>query len=175
MLSHGEVGLADVARFANRQHRSRRAALAGRRTLELLELGHGPRGTAVGRLDVEGVLPDDGFGKAFQIGILIAVIGSLCYVATWETMFYGSNVGEKIRWPPFLQVVDAEPATKPRMMRKVAEMLKFQELYRSNPLFNVAMTLIQAFPVGLVITLVSAGVLSRKREESNRLLETVKA
>ena len=40
---------------------------------------------------------------------------------------------------------------------------EFQELYR-NPLVNVAFTLLEPLPVGLVFTLVSAGVLSRRRE-----------
>ena len=31
-----------------------------------------------------------------------------------------------------------------------------------NPLFNVAMTFIEPFPVGLVITLISAGILRKK-------------
>ena len=38
-----------------------------------------------------------GFAKAFQVGILIAGIGSMCYVATWEVLFYGSTVGESDR------------------------------------------------------------------------------
>jgi hypothetical protein len=35
-------------------------------------------------------------------------------------------------------------------------------MYR-NPAYNAAMTLLEPLPVGLVIALVSAGVLSRKR------------
>jgi hypothetical protein len=105
------------------------------------------------------------FGKAFQVGILIAVIGSVCYVATWEVLFYGSSVGEKV----LAQMVAQEQtrsANQAENDAKVAEMKKFQELYRSNPLVNVALTFIEVFPVGLVITLVSAGVLSRKRERT---------
>jgi hypothetical protein len=112
-----------------------------------------------------------GFGKAFQVGILIAVIGSLCYVATWEVLFYGSDVGEKV----LAQMVAQERTRSPNQQEneaKVAEMLKFQELYRSNPLVNAAMTFIEAFPVGLVITLVSAGVLSRKRSATVSTLQT---
>jgi hypothetical protein len=104
------------------------------------------------------------FGKAFQVGILIAVIGSVCYVATWEVLFYGSSVGEKV----LAQMVAQEKtrsANQAENDAKVAEMKKFQELYRSNPLVNVALTFIEVFPVGLVITLVSAGVLSRGRRE----------
>ena len=112
-----------------------------------------------------------GFIKAFQVGILIAGIGSMCYVATWEVLFYGSTVGEKV----LAQMVAQERTRSPNQQEndaKVAEMLKFQELYRSNPWFNIAMTFIEAFPVGLVITLVSAGALSRKRSATVSTLQT---
>jgi hypothetical protein len=33
-----------------------------------------------------------------------------------------------------------------------------------NPLFNAAMTFIEPFPIGLAITLISAGVLRRKSQ-----------
>src|SRR4029077_3788775 len=29
-----------------------------------------------------------GFGRAFKVGILIALIASVCYVATWEAIYY---------------------------------------------------------------------------------------
>jgi hypothetical protein len=38
---------------------------------------------------------------------------------------------------------------------------KYKEVY-DNPLFNAAMTFIEPFPIGLVITLISAAVLRRK-------------
>ena len=41
---------------------------------------------------------------------------------------------------------------------------KFAELYK-NPLINVAMTFMEPLPVALIISLVSAGVLSRKKKE----------
>ena len=105
-----------------------------------------------------------GFGRAFQVGILIAVIGSLCYVATWEVMFYGSDVGEKVL-AQMLEKEKTRGANQAEIDANVAKMKKFHELYH-NPVVNSAMTFIEAFPVGLVITLVSAGVLSRKRRPS---------
>ena len=41
------------------------------------------------------------------------------------------------------------------------DMEKMKEMYK-NPLINVAMTFIEPFPVGLVVTLVSAGILRRR-------------
>ncbi|MDB4890549.1 MAG: hypothetical protein JWL61_2404 [Gemmatimonadetes bacterium] len=104
-----------------------------------------------------------GFVRAFQVGILIAMIGSMCYVATWEVLFYGSSVGEKV----LAQMIEKEKtrgANQAENDANVAKMRKFHEQYH-NPFINSALTFIEAFPVGLVITLVSAGVLSRKRKE----------
>ena len=41
-------------------------------------------------------------------------------------------------------------------------MAKFKEMYK-NPLMNIALTLIEPLPVGLVFTVFTAVVLSRKR------------
>jgi hypothetical protein len=38
---------------------------------------------------------------------------------------------------------------------------KYKELYK-NPLYNAALTFIEPFPIGLVITLLSAAVLRKK-------------
>jgi hypothetical protein len=44
---------------------------------------------------------------------------------------------------------------------QVAAILRSQQLYQ-NPLVNMAYTFIEPFPVGLIITLVSAAVLRKK-------------
>jgi hypothetical protein len=106
-----------------------------------------------------------GFGRAFQVGILITLIASVCYVATWEVLFFKgpSNFGEKYS-AAMIEKAKTPGATQQQIDAKVAEARKFQELYR-NPFINAAITLVEPFPVGLVITLVCAGILSRKRRE----------
>ena len=106
-----------------------------------------------------------GFGRAFKVGILITALASVCYVATWEFVYYKM-------WPEFadkyaahqVEKAKASGATQQQLDARALEMAKFKELYR-NPLINVAMTFVEPFPVGLVITLVCAGILSRKRRE----------
>lgn len=103
------------------------------------------------------------FGKAFTVGILIALIASACYVATWQVIYYqmvpdfveryGAHVVEKAR---------KLGATQQQLEAKAAEMARFRELYR-NPFINAGITFIEIFPIGLVMTIVSAGILGRKR------------
>jgi len=104
------------------------------------------------------------FGRAFAVGALIAVVASLCYVATWEVIYfklapdftakYQAHVLEKAR---------ADGESDAAIARKQAEMAKFAELYR-NPAINAAITFLEPLPVALIVALVSAGGLSRRRK-----------
>jgi ABC-type xylose transport system permease subunit len=106
------------------------------------------------------------FGRAFKVGFLIMLIGVAGYVATWEVIYYKFA-------PDFADKYAAHAVAKAKSSGKsdaeVAELSKqmaaFQESYQ-NPLVNVAYTTLEPLPVGLVLTLVSAFALSRKRRES---------
>ena len=103
------------------------------------------------------------FGRALAVGSLIVLIASLCYVATWEVIFYKLSPNMMTEMREFQVAHARESGGSPEeIQRKVAEAERFAEMYR-NPAVNVAFTLIEPLPVGLVIALVSAGILSRKR------------
>jgi len=103
------------------------------------------------------------FGRAFAVGILIAIISSVCYVIAWEILYhyfmpdfidkYAARVIEQVR---------ASGANAQAIQAKQQEMQQFKQLY-SNPFFNVAMTFIEPFPVGLIITVISAAILRKKK------------
>jgi hypothetical protein len=105
------------------------------------------------------------FGRAFSAGILIVAISSICYVATWEVIYYkfmpdfyakyGQSMVERARASGKSEAEVAQVRAEMDTMVKRVE----------NPLFVTVMTFIEPFPVGLVIALVSAGVLRRKRTE----------
>jgi hypothetical protein len=102
------------------------------------------------------------FLKAFAVGISITLISCVCYVVTWEVVYYnflpdfwdkyGAHLVEKLR------AAGASPAA---IEAKLQEVAKYKELYK-NPLLNAVLTFIEPFPIGLVITLISALVLRRK-------------
>jgi hypothetical protein len=105
-----------------------------------------------------------GFGRAFQVGILITLISCVCYVATWQVIYHkmAPDFAEKYT-AHVLDKARASGATEQQLAVQKAQMAKFIELYK-NPLVNVAITFVEPFPVGLVITIVCAGILRRKRE-----------
>lgn len=103
------------------------------------------------------------FGRAFKVGILITALASACYVVTWEIIYY--NV-----WPDFgdkyaahvIEKARAEGATDAQIAEQQKRMAQFKEMYK-NPVINAALTILEPLPVGLVITLVTAGVLRRRK------------
>ncbi|MGA2569967.1 MAG: DUF4199 domain-containing protein [Terracidiphilus sp.] len=102
------------------------------------------------------------FGRAFSCGILIALITCVCYVATWEVIYFkfmphfmDSYWAAQIHK---VQVSGLDPATT---AAQVAAIDRSQQLYQ-NPLVNMAYTFMEPLPVGLIITLISAAVLRRK-------------
>ena len=104
------------------------------------------------------------FGRAFAVGALIGLVASACYVATWEVVYTNFM-------PDYLTNYQAEELEKARaegeseeaIAEKKAEMDKLAEWYK-NPAIRAAFTLVEAMPVALIVALVSAGVLSRRRK-----------
>jgi hypothetical protein len=105
------------------------------------------------------------FGRAFKVGLLITAVGVACYVITWQVIYYRFAPDFLEKYAAYaMEQTKKSGASEAEMAVKQKEMADFMEMYK-NPLVNVAFTALEPLPVGLVFTLVSAGVLSRKREE----------
>ena len=102
------------------------------------------------------------FGRAFACGILIALITTVCYVAMWEVLYFNFMPHFMDRYfAAQIQRVQSSGLDPATTAARVAAIQHSQQLYQ-NPLVNIAYTFIEPFPVGLIITLVSAAVLRRK-------------
>lgn len=108
-----------------------------------------------------------GFGRAFQVGILITLIATICYVATWQVIYrtFASDYLDKYA-EYTLEKARAGGASEAEIARRQAELAEFAEDYQ-NPIINIAYTALEPLPVGVVFTLLAAGVLSRKRKVVN--------
>lgn len=101
------------------------------------------------------------FGRGFAVGILIALISAACYVAAWEAVYYSNpGIADHI-FDKQVEDLKAAGAPQAKIDETAREVESFKKLY-SNPFVNVAFTFIEPFPVGLLMTLISAGVLRRK-------------
>src|SRR5580765_1966305 len=102
------------------------------------------------------------FGRGFVVGILISLIACCFYVGTWEIVNYKFM-------PDFADKYAAGMVKRAResgaSQQKIDETIRnaeeFKRSYR-NPNYNVGMTFLEVFPVFLLITLISAGILRRK-------------
>ena len=105
-----------------------------------------------------------GFGRALAVGSLIGVIASVCYVATWEVMYFKFMPDFMTRYNAReLEKARAAGASEATLAQKKIELDKFEKMYQ-NPAINVAFTFLEPLPVALVIALVSAGLLSRRKK-----------
>ena len=103
------------------------------------------------------------FGRAFKVGLLITAIAIACYVATWQVVYHEFMPDFLDKYAAYsLDEAKKSGATDEQIAEKSREMAEFKEMY-GNPLVNIAFTLLEPLPVGLLFTLGTAGVLSRKR------------
>ncbi len=103
-----------------------------------------------------------GFGKAFQVGILITLITCAMYVLAWEIAYFNF-------FPNFLDLYSAHVLARMRStgaseaaIRETAAKMAELAKHYTNPLYNSAITFMEVFPVGLIMTLISAAILRRK-------------
>ena len=107
------------------------------------------------------------FGRALSVGLLITLISCVCYVVTWEIVYFKLMPEFAEKYTNYMvEQVRASGATQQVIDAKLQEMRSMKAWY-DNPLFNAAVTFLEPFPIGLIISLISAAVL-RKRKPENR-------
>src|SRR5262249_25551001 len=102
------------------------------------------------------------FGRGFTVGILINLISCACHVATFEILYFKlvPTLGAKIAVCMVQRAKDSgADRKKVDATAKLAETLR--KLY-DRPATNAALSFAESFPVGLVMTVVSAAVLRKK-------------
>ena len=103
------------------------------------------------------------FGRAFAVGVSITLVVCICYVVAWEIIYfkfmpdfvdkYASYMVEKAR---------ASGASQQAIDAQVQQMNSFKAMY-DNPFINAAITFVEPLPIGLIVTLISAAVLRKKK------------
>ena len=106
------------------------------------------------------------FGRAFAVGALIMCVSNLCYVATWEVIYprFAADYMEKYSAHE-LEKERAKGATPAALEAKRAEFARYAEMYKSPPI-RAGMTFLEPLPVGLLASLITAGVLRRRRRDA---------
>jgi hypothetical protein len=102
------------------------------------------------------------FGKAFSMGLLIAFIGSTMYVISWAFLY-------NFYMPDFMDrycaqmIENAKPTSTPAKLKELTEQLNTQKEMYKNPVYFVLFTYFEIFPVGVLVSLIAALILKRKK------------
>ncbi len=111
-------------------------------------------------VDLGGVIR---FWPALGLGLGVVTVASAVYVLAWELGLAVTGVdfaGDYARM--LIEQKKAEGISAEALAKFSAEMEAFRRQY-ANPLFRLPMTFAEIFPVGLLVSLVSAGLLRNPR------------
>ncbi len=102
------------------------------------------------------------FGRATAVGLLITLISCAFYVGSWEFIYFRLMPDFVDKYAArTIATMHEKGATEAAIAAKTKEMKTMKAMY-DNPLINIAVTFIEPFPVGLIVTLVSAAILRRR-------------
>jgi hypothetical protein len=102
------------------------------------------------------------FSRGFAVGALIALLSSVCYVATWEIVYFKLTPGFAEKYAAHMvERARASGASQQKVEEAQRRAEEFQQMYH-NPAINVALTFAEVLPIGLVAAAVSAGILRKK-------------
>lgn len=101
------------------------------------------------------------FKQAFFQGLYITLVASLIYTIGWEIYFKTSAGDFMEQYSAYvIDEAKASGATAEELEKQQADMDDMKEMYKVAPI-RWGMTIMEIFPVGLIITLISAFVLKK--------------
>jgi hypothetical protein len=102
------------------------------------------------------------FWPAARVGLLISAVAVVCYVLTWQVIYYGfyPDFAEKFAETAVARL-RAKGASEAELAARTQRMAEFAAMYK-NPLVNIAFTALEPLPVVLLFSDVSAAMLRRK-------------
>jgi len=106
------------------------------------------------------------FGNAFKVGLFITLVASVFYVAGW--MLYMNTLNTNFMdnyYEQNIEKIRSSGDSETQIQAKIVDMEKWRELYK-NPLIQIGFTFLEIFPVGLLITLISAAILKKKQTKA---------
>jgi hypothetical protein len=103
------------------------------------------------------------FGKAFLVGLGISCMACLIYVIGWELwLAFGSSDFVAVYSKKMLDAARAKDPSPEAIARATEEIDMFVRIY-ANPALRMGMTFMEMFPVGLLVSLITAAMLKNSR------------
>ncbi|MBL7833522.1 MAG: DUF4199 domain-containing protein [Cyclobacteriaceae bacterium] len=104
------------------------------------------------------------FGQGFKVGILITLIACALYALSWEVAYHTVSKGFSEEMEAYQEKEIRKKASNETELKEKLEAAKKEvELYKSSFIFRFMFSfLFEVFPVGLLITLITAALLRNK-------------
>lgn len=103
------------------------------------------------------------FLPAFLMGLGISAVAGVVYVLGWELTQALTNYAFITEYPKsVIEAARAKGASSADIDKMTAEMAEFSRMY-AKPLFRLPMTFVEIFPVGVIVSLITAAVLRNPR------------
>ena len=102
------------------------------------------------------------FGRGFLVGLGIAFVAAVSYGIVWAIVYVNFMPDFCDKWAAYtLDQVRSSGGSAEQIAEATAQAEQMKRLMQ-NPLTNAAMAMLEPFPVGLLASLVSAGILRKK-------------
>ena len=102
------------------------------------------------------------FGRASAVGILITLVASVCYVVTWEIIYFNFMPDFCDKYAAYMIEKARAAGESAQKIQAIADQMKSLKATLNNPFLNAAFSFIEPFPIGLIVTLISAAILRKK-------------
>lgn len=107
--------------------------------------------------DLGGVIK---FVPALLMGLAIAAVAGVIYVAVWEVYMAATNGAFFDSYlNAYIEQQKATGLSGAELNKLISDMNAMKVQYNTNPLFRIAVTFSEIFPVGVIIALISAALL----------------
>lgn len=103
------------------------------------------------------------FGQAFKLGLVITLIASALYVVGWIVLSntIATDFGDQY-YDYFIEQMKASGKPQAEIEEAISNYERNKEMYQ-NPLVQAGVSFLEIFPIGLLVSLLTALVLRRKK------------
>jgi Protein of unknown function (DUF4199) len=106
------------------------------------------------------------FGRAFTVGILITLITCAFYVVVWEIVYFNFLPDFADKYASYeIEKSRVAGATPEQLAKQMEEMNDMKTLLNNPWLSAVVIFIAEPLPVGVVMTLLSAAILRKRRRQ----------
>ena len=104
-----------------------------------------------------------GFWPAFGVGLGISFVAGLFYVAAWEAVQAMTHMDFATSYSKAIIASEKAKGASAESLAKLSADMEAFKLQYADPLFRLPMTFVEIFPVGVLVSLISAGLLRNSR------------